>query len=215
MKRLVAFCVLVVATAVPAPAVVGLYSSDLTPVTWMDAPSHPPVEIVRQRRAQAVVFVADPEPSETLKRLVDELIEVVHLSSGAMLERVTEAPAADRPAIVIGDCEETRRAGIDAAKIPIEGFVVKTAPSRVYLVGSTKPLPPGSHPWARWSNEGTAWAVTDFLERLVGVRWYWPTEFGGRCVVLQLAEDIGISFWRVVKGPGTKVAALPGSRPTA
>jgi hypothetical protein len=37
---------------------------------------------------------------------------------------------ADQPAIVIGDCEETRRTGIDAAQLPPEGFVVKTAPPR-------------------------------------------------------------------------------------
>jgi hypothetical protein len=52
-----------------------------------------------------------------------------------------------------------------------------------WLIGSTKALPSGNTPWAHWSNEGSAWAVADFLERLVGVRWYWPIEFGGRCVV--------------------------------
>jgi hypothetical protein len=148
----------------------------------MEAPAHPSVEIVRGGRARAVVFVADPEPSPTLKRLVDELVEVVRLSSGATLERVTETPSADQPAIVIGDCEASRKAGIDAGKIPIEGFVVKTATNRVYLVGSTKAVPPGSDRHAHWSNEGTAWAVADFLERFLSVRWYWPTELGGRCI---------------------------------
>jgi hypothetical protein len=130
-----------------------------------------------------VVYIADKNPSATLKRLLDELIEAVRLTTGVTLERMVEAPPPDRPAIVIGDCEETRRAGIDAAKIPIEGFVVKTVPNRVYLVGSTKELPAGSNPWARWSNEGKAWAVADFLERFVGVRWYWPVDLGGRTVI--------------------------------
>ena len=182
LVKLLTFSALTAAMAPPAPAGEGLKPRDLTPVTWMDASAHPPVEIVHEGRARAVVFVADPKPSETLERLVDELIEVVRLSSGARLQRVTKAPSAQRPAIVIGDCEQSRRAGIDAAKIPIEAFVVKTAASRVYLVGSTKALPPGSNPHARWRNEGTAWAVADFLERLVGVRWYWPTELGGRCL---------------------------------
>ncbi|MBM4149338.1 MAG: hypothetical protein FJ224_09865, partial [Lentisphaerae bacterium] len=73
-------------------------------------------------------------------------------------------------AIVIGDCEETRAAGIDPAKIPPEGFVVKTAANRVYLVGGA------GHP------DGTAWAVADFLERFAGVRWYWPAEAAGRSI---------------------------------
>ena len=105
------------------------------------------------------------------------------MSTGAKLELVDKPPPVDQPAIVIGECQETRLAGIDAAKIPVEGFVVKTAPNRVYLVGSSRPLPPGSDPWARWSNEGRAWAVADFMERFVGVRWYWPAEVGGRSII--------------------------------
>jgi len=155
---------------------------DLAPVTWLDAPAHPPVEIVREGEARAVIHVAESAPSATLRRLVDELVEVIRLITGAALQRAAEMPPADRPAIVIGDCDETRRAGIDAAKLPVEGFVVKTAPHRVYLVGSTAALPAGSTKWAQWSNEGTAWAVADFLERFAGVRWYWPTELGGRSI---------------------------------
>jgi len=63
-------------------------------------------------------------------------------------------------------------AGINAAQLPAEGFVVRTAPNQVYLVGSTQ----------GGDNSGTAWAVADFLERFVGVRWYWPAQYGGRSV---------------------------------
>lgn len=181
MNRLLTFAALAVVLTCPA-AGDELQPRDLSPVTRMEAPAHPSVEIVRGGRARAVVFVADPEPSPTLKRLVDELIDVVRLSNGATLEQVSDPPAVDQPAIVIGDCEASRKAGIDAGNIPIGGFVVKTATNRVYLVGSTKAVPPGSDPHAHWSNEGTAWAVADFLERFVGVRWYWPTELGGRCI---------------------------------
>jgi len=180
--RLIAFSALAAATAFPVLGADELQPRDLTPVTRMEAPAHPPVELVRDGRARAVVHVADGDPSASLKRLLDELVEVVRLSTGATLERVADPPSADTPAIVIGDCEESRRAGIDAAAIPVEGFVVKTAPHRVYLVGSTQPLPPGSDRWAHWSNESTAWAAADFLERFAGVRWYWPAELGGRSV---------------------------------
>ena len=61
---------------------------DLPPVTWKKAPAHPPVEVVRDGLARAVIFVADPAPSPKLERLVDELIEVIRLSSGAELKRV-------------------------------------------------------------------------------------------------------------------------------
>ena len=84
---------------------------------------------------------------------------------------------------MIGDCPDSRKAGIDAAKIPIEGYVVKTQPNRLFLVGSVQKLPENEGITDQYSNDGTAWAVADFLERFVGVRWYWPTEVGGRSIV--------------------------------
>ena len=156
---------------------------DLTPVKFLTAGNHAPVELVRNGKPVADVYVAVTNKSATLNRLVAELVDVIRLTSGATLTVVTTPPPADRPAIVIGDGEEARKAGIDGATLPIEGFVVKTAPNRVYLVGSTQALPAGSNPWASWNNEGTAWAVADFLERFVGVRWYWPADLGGRTVI--------------------------------
>ncbi len=163
-------------------------ATDLNPVTIQPAVRHAPVELVVDRQPRAVVHLADPNPSANLKILVDELVEVVRLTSGATLEVVKEPPAADRPTLVIGDGEESRRAGIDAAQIPSEGFVVKTGPNRVFLVGSTQALPVmeiaplAGNPYA---NDGTAWAVADFLERFVGVRWYWPLAAGGRSLTTQ------------------------------
>ncbi len=184
MRRLLAFSALATATALPTLAVDELRPRDLAPVTWLEAPAHPAVEIVRDGQARAVVYVADPKAREPftpkrrgdrppmLKQFVDQLVETVQLATGAKLELAAEPPPADRPAIVIGDCEETRKAGIDPAQLPPEGFVVKTASNRVCLVGSTQ----------RGGNDATCWAVADFLERFVGVRWYWPAQYGGRSV---------------------------------
>ena len=160
---------------------------DLASVTRLEAPKHAPVEIVRDGRAAAVVYVADPagrkdwtpkrkgEQPSTLRRLVDELDAVVRLTTGASLEFVTNPPPASTPAIVIGDCEETRKAGIDAAELPPEGLEVKTGRNRVYLVGG---------------DGGAAWAVADFLERVLDVRWYWPAEAGGRCLTRRATLEI-------------------------
>ncbi|MBM4143614.1 MAG: hypothetical protein FJ225_08510 [Lentisphaerae bacterium] len=180
--------------ATAARAADDLKPRDLTPVTWLKAQEHAPVEIVREGKAAAVVYVVDPKSREAfdwrrylnpphpprtppaLLLLVHELREVIREATGATLELVAEPPAPGQPAVVIGDCAESRAAGIDAAELPAEGFVVRTAPNRVYLVGSTRPVLAGR------SNDGTVWAVADFLERFVGVRWYWPVELGGRSV---------------------------------
>ena len=155
---------------------------DLAPVTRLEPPSHPPVELVKDGAARGVIFVAEATPRPYLRILLDELVEVVRLRTGATLDYTQTPPTAEQTAIVVGDCAESRAAGIDAAQLPVEGFVIRTAARRVYLVGSTQALPPGSTPWAPWDNEATAWAVADFLERCVGVRWYWPTALGGRCL---------------------------------
>ena len=153
---------------------------DLTPVTIHPAPQHDPVVIVRGGQPVARIYVADPKPDQTLEILIVELIEAIRLSTGAELEIVDAMPPADQPAIVIGDCPASRAAGIHAKEIPVEGFVVKTAPGRVFLVGSKM----DEQLFARsGQHDGTAWAVADFLERLVGVRWYWPIQADGRCVV--------------------------------
>jgi hypothetical protein len=156
---------------------------DLTPVKIHQRPQHAPVPIVSDGIPRAKVFLADEHPSRNLALLVKELLDAIKLSTGADLEVVRQLPVPDAPAIVIGDCDAARAARIDAARIPIEGFVVKTAPNRVYLVGSTAPLPTVTNISDPYSNDGTAWAIADFLERFVGVRWYWPAEANGRSVI--------------------------------
>jgi len=203
LPSLIAFSALTAAMALPAltadgPQSLDLKPRDLTPVTWLPAPSHPPVEIVRDGKPKAVVYVAYPgekekfdydkfnqiwgdiNPPPALPRLLHELEDVVRVQTGAALAFVANPPAPDQAAIVIGDCEETRQAGIDAAELPHEGFVVQTAPNRVYLVGSTQTCPPQGR--NAQPNDGTAWAVAEFLERFAGVRWYWRAEYGGRSI---------------------------------
>ena len=171
---------LLLASALPAAAV-ELNPSDLPAVTISKVAEHAPIGIVRDGKAKAVIYLADPKPSPNLKRLMEELVDAIRLTTGVTLKRVDQMPA-DRPVIVVGDCEASRKAGIDATKLPVEGFVIKTVPNRIYLVGSAKPLPAGSNQWATFLNDGTAWAVSDFLERIVDVRWYWPTALGGRAI---------------------------------
>ena len=162
--------------------------SDLTPVTSLPVNDHQPVPIVRDGVPQAVIYVATEERSDKLQMLVDEMVECIRLGTGAKLLVVDAMPSADKPAIIVGASSESSKF-IDSTVIPVEGFRIMTAPNRVYLVGSTQGLPYPQkgmaslyHPYA---NNGTAWAVADFLERFVGVRWYWPIDAWGRTIVKQ------------------------------
>lgn len=160
-------------------------AADLTPVTLHPAPKHAPVEIVTDGQARAVIYVAAKERSEELESLLAELVDAIRESTGAELKIVEEMPSPQTPAIIVGASQESA-SSVDAATIPIEGFRILTGPNRVFLVGSEKALP-----WPKqgiadkhyhYDNNGLAWAVSDFLERLVGVRMYWPAEAWGRSV---------------------------------
>ena len=156
-----------------------LQVKDLSPVKPLQAASHAPLVLAKDGRPQAVIQVNVDRPGGQLTILVRELVTVIELLTGATLPVVVGQPVPpDVTAVVIGDCAESRQAGIDAARLPIEGFEIKTVANRIFLVGSTRPLEPGASANAR--NDGTAWAVADFMERLVGVRWYWPVTVGGR-----------------------------------
>jgi hypothetical protein len=135
MKRLIVFTGLLATVSPTLLAGAELQPRDLSPVTWIKATRHLPVEIVRDGQARAVVYVANPRAAEpfvlerrgqrppVLKQLVDELLETVRLSTGTTLEMIEEPPPPDRSAIVIGDCDDARRAGIDGNRSRV-GFLM-------------------------------------------------------------------------------------------
>ena len=107
-------------TTKSAPKDDPLKPRDLTPVTWLKAPAHAPVELVRDGQAKAVIYVADSKLRQLLappkrrnerptafSQLLSQLGESVRIATGAELPVVTNAPpAADQIAIVVGDCAD-------------------------------------------------------------------------------------------------------------
>jgi len=168
MTSIKTLAVAAVMLAVLGTAACAADPSDLGPVTIKKAPSHPPVVLVRDGKAVASILVKGAVAGHAL----GELQEAIEATTGARLPVISGANA-NKPvkgaAIVIGDCPEAARLGLVGAKMPVEGFEIKTAPGRIYIVGN--------------GGAATGYGVYEFLERFVGVRWYWPTEFKGRSVV--------------------------------
>ncbi|MDA1016565.1 MAG: DUF4838 domain-containing protein [Planctomycetota bacterium] len=143
---------------------------DLNPVTLRPAPKHAPVTLVANGKpvASIAVMVARRGP---LGQAVANLQTLIERTTGAKLS-LTDGKLPEGPAIVIGDCELARKHGIDVKRMPIDGFTIKTAPGFVLIVGRDEALGGGA------TSSGTAWGVFEFLERYVGVRWYFPEELG-------------------------------------
>ncbi len=153
-------------------------AKDLNPVTSRSAPSHPPITLVKDGKPLASIVAASRQTGAR------DLQHFIQAATGAELPIVKEAP--DGMAIVLGDCEQAAALGLDSSKLPPEGFAIKTVANRVYIVGQNSGR----------SADGQQWGVNDFLERFVGVRWYFPP-------AVEKGPQIGQSI------PKTKQLAVP------
>jgi len=117
------------------------------------------VVIVREGVPEACVVVP-PDASAQVQDAAKLLVACVAEASGATLPLVTEVPA-EGGEILVGACPGTESAAEEVAGLDEDGFVI-TFPDerRVVLIGATD-----------W---GTEFAVDEFLERYVGVRWLLP-----------------------------------------
>ncbi len=131
-------------------------AKDLNRVTVKPSPSHAPIKLVQEGRGVASIVLMKNATSGR------DLQQFIQTATGAKLPIVKSM--VDGPAIVLGDCEEAARLGLVGEQLPPEGFAIKTAKDRVYIVGNNM---------GRDAN-GLQWGVNDFLERFVGVRWYHP-----------------------------------------
>lgn len=113
---------------------------------------------------------------------------------------VVETIPANQPAIVLGDCPETRAAGIKVGDIARDGYVIRTVGQTIFIVGpddktdkseplarlKTEPFPRTASRYAMedrfgaatWDFErGTLYGVYRVLEEL-GCRWFFPGDKG-------------------------------------
>ena len=82
-------------------------------------------------------------------------------------------------AVVIGDCEEAGKAGLEVEKLAPEGYFIERKGSCVYILGKDDPKnAPERNTWLQRYPRGTLNGVYDFLERFAGVRFFFPGEIG-------------------------------------
>ena len=149
-------------------------ATDLNPATVKPAPQHPPIVLVENAQATATICVMSARgENRATDQAANELKQCIFQATDANLP-VVWGTIVDGPAIVIGNCPQAAAVGLNGAKMPIEGFAVKTAPNRVFIVG---------HDDLATHSAGSAWGVYEFCERALGVRWYWPVAAGGRSVL--------------------------------
>lgn len=133
------------------------------------------MNIVAEGKADAVIVIPD-SPSAVVEYAGKELQDHIEKASGVRLEIVTEKLAPEsKSRIYLGPCEATRLMGISEKDLPENGFAIKVDEKEMYLVGKDGSASP---PLDDFGPMGTLFAVYDWLDTDLHVKWLWPGETG-------------------------------------
>lgn len=160
--------------------------ADLNPVKFNPAPEHEPVVLAQDGKILGNICILEIDARKT-NLAIQELQRCLEEATGGEWP-VIRGEIKD-PAIVIGDGAEAQAAGLTGKELPTEGFAIKTAPNRVYIVGN---------------GNGVSWGIYEFLERYVGIRWYWPdykNEFGRSGVYVPETKNLVIKPVHLTDAP--------------
>lgn len=175
--------------------------------------------------------VVPAEASPVVRYAAQELVEHIAKASGVTLPVVAEPRLTKKPGMrfYLGPTRAAAAAGIDAAALAPETFVLRTTGDNVFIVGGdvrTGGLAPGAgaqavsdslynppdstpgEPLNMNTPAGTLFGVYEWLERELGVRWLWPGELGTvvppskRIVAHDADETIAPRFFQRLVRPG-------------
>ncbi len=143
--------------------------------------------LVKGGEARAQIVVPD-KAFPVVSYAAEELQYHVRKATGAELTIVPEAEMDENLPyhIYLGDCRATRAEGIelDEEPPPAEIYatkwrvrhIIRTVADDVFMTGHDNDGPVGSR--FQLTRHGTLFAVYDFLENQMGVRWLWPGDLG-------------------------------------
>ncbi len=147
-----------------------------------------PEERIRQiapgaGEAISIVLPAKPTISETFA--AQELKYHLEKATGKSIPVVAEASAeGEGRRLYVGNVKALAAAGIDYGQLDAEERIVKGVGRDVYMAGGELPNFDHTVKSERFRQSyalaggGTLYAVYDFLERDMGVKWIWPGELG-------------------------------------
>lgn len=107
-----------------------------------------------------------------------DLQEYVKKATGAELPIVRLDIWDGKPSIVVGGGPVTKRLGVSLANIKAEGFRIKTVGANLVIAGKDTDGDAGSDHWRFAPQAGTRNGVDQFLENVMGIRWFFPGETG-------------------------------------
>ena len=189
----------------PKSAELSLRSPALNPVKFLEPEDALPVWLVRDGKPAASIVAApvldDREASKlvslgvpfTVLAAVEELQTCIKRATGAELPIYIDRMPDSGNVVLVGASRFTKGLGIDPEALPPSGFVVKTLPGKVVIAGRDRCAGPD---FCRES--GTLWGLYDFLERVLGVRYYYPGELG---TIIPRRRDLAVPALHIQDSP--------------
>ncbi len=147
-----------------------------------------PLQLTVDGRPNATIVLAE-NPRAPAQVAAFELQHYLKKISGAELPIVREPAAVEGNRILVGEGEATRKLGFKQEDLGEQEYVVKTLPDVLMLMGYDSDI----HSEVDYASYmsiyeavtdkiATCYAVHDFLERTLGVRWYYPNEEIGEII---------------------------------
>lgn len=169
---------------------------------------------VRITGGNAEVAVAPGAPAAT-RFAAAEMTNYLSQALGAQVPLVT-APTQGRYTIFVGTNEWSRAAGLAPESLRRDSFCVKICPDRAFVAGCDDPVHDIARELASGGISGferaTLFGVYGFLDRHVGVRFYFPGELG--TVVPRLESlDLPVSSYSVTPRFSTRDCYISGAGP--
>lgn len=134
------------------------------------------MDLVREGRAVAVIVIPINALS-VVQYAAQELCWHVEKASGARLTIVAEdrVKSSQTQRIYLGECSETRKVGVDPSKLPVNASIIRVIGDSMFLAGRDGK---GAPPLNDVEPMGTLFAVYEWLDTQMAVRWLWPGELG-------------------------------------
>ena len=186
MKTRVLFIAAFFAGLVPLMAV-SYQNKALNPVTFMTAQEHEELFLIKDGKPNVIIVrpYNDGESSAMAARrsvtIAEEAVKDAFLRITGAAVKVVDAASAEAetaPVVIsLGKNRISEKLGIDFKAFPKEGFIVRTFERGIAIAGDDGYLDPGRYDkfdWYRYRFNGTANGAYDFIERVLGVRYYYP-----------------------------------------